>query len=72
MKVFVGSSLDLAGVTSGEVIEVFGIVASQAGQIGASLEDAEDLALSLLLHWGHLVSPFSKRDKKLVRFLEVM
>ena len=38
-------SLDLAGVTSQEVIEVFGIVAQQAGQIGASLEEAEDLAI---------------------------
>ena len=39
-------SLDLAGVTSQEVIEVFGMVAQQVGQIGGSLEDAEDLAIS--------------------------
>lgn len=38
-------SLDLAGVTSSEVIEVFSIVASQAGQINASLVEAEDLAI---------------------------
>lgn len=39
-------SLDLAGVTSGEVIEVFGMVAQQVGAIGGSLEEAEDLAIS--------------------------
>ena len=39
-------SLELAGVTSNEVIEVFGMVAQQVGQIGGSLKDAEDLAIS--------------------------
>jgi len=39
-------SLDLAGVTSSQVIEVFGITAQQIGQIGGSLKDAEDLAIS--------------------------
>ena len=39
-------SLDLAGVTSDEVIEVFGMVSQQVGQIGGSLKDAEDLAIS--------------------------
>ena len=39
-------SLDLAGVTSNEVIEVFGMVAQQIGSIGGSLKDAEDLAIS--------------------------
>ena len=39
-------SLDLAGVTSSQVIEVFGIVSQQMGQIGGSLKDAEDLAIS--------------------------
>jgi lambda family phage tail tape measure protein len=38
-------SIALAGVTSGEVIEVFGIVASQIGQIGGGLKEAEDLAI---------------------------
>ena len=38
-------SLELAGVTSGEVIEVFGIVAAQVGQIGGGLKEAEDLAI---------------------------
>lgn len=39
-------SIALAGVTSGEVIEVFGIVASQVGQIGGGLKEAEDLAVN--------------------------
>lgn len=39
-------SIALAGVTSGEVIEVFGIVASQIGQIGGGLKEAEDLAIN--------------------------
>lgn len=39
-------SIALAGVTSGDVIEVFGIVASQVGQIGGGLKDAEDLAIN--------------------------
>ena len=38
-------SLELAGVTSGDVIEVFGMVASQIGQIGGGLDEAEELAI---------------------------
>jgi len=39
-------SLDLAGVTSTEVVEVFSMVSSQIGSIGGSLKDAEDLAIA--------------------------
>ena len=39
-------SLELAGVTSEQVVETFGIVVSQAGQLGVSLKQAEDLAIS--------------------------
>ena len=39
-------SIALAGVTSNEVIEVFGIVAAQVGQIGGGLKEAEDLAIN--------------------------
>jgi hypothetical protein len=39
-------SIALAGVTSNEVIEVFGIVSTQIGQIGGGLKDAEDLAIN--------------------------
>jgi len=38
-------SIDLAGVTSNDVVEVFGIVASQISQINGNLEDAENLAI---------------------------
>ncbi len=38
-------SIALAGVTSNDVIEVFGIVASQIGLIGGGLKEAEDLAI---------------------------
>lgn len=39
-------SIALAGVTSNDVIEVFGIVASQIGQVGGGLKEAEDLAIN--------------------------
>lgn len=39
-------SLELAGVTSNEVIEVFGLISSQIGQVGGDLKDAEDLAIN--------------------------
>ncbi len=39
-------SIALAGVTSNEVIEVFGIVAAQVGIIGGGLKEAEDLAIN--------------------------
>ena len=38
-------SIDLAGVTSNDVVEVFGMVASQISQINGNLQDAEDLAI---------------------------
>jgi murein DD-endopeptidase MepM/ murein hydrolase activator NlpD len=39
-------SLELAGVTSNEVIEIFGLISSQIGQVGGDLKDAEDLAIN--------------------------
>lgn len=39
-------SIDLAGVTSNDVIQVFGILLGQISQVGGSLKDAEDLAIS--------------------------
>lgn len=58
-------SLDLAGVTSGEVIEVFGIVASQAGQIGASLEEAEDLAIKFAAALGTFGLPIQQARQEI-------
>lgn len=39
-------SLDIAGTTSEAIVQTFGIVASQIGQIGGNLKDAENLAIS--------------------------
>ena len=39
-------SIDLAGVTGNDVIEVFSMVSSQIGAVGGGLKDAEDLAIS--------------------------
>jgi hypothetical protein len=39
-------SLDIAGTTSDAIIQTFGVVAGQIGQIGGSMKDAEDLAIS--------------------------
>lgn len=39
-------SIELARVTSNDVIEVFGIVAGQIGQIGGGLKEAENLAIN--------------------------
>ena len=39
-------SIELAGVTSNDVVEVFGMVAQQISKVGGSLKDAEDLAIS--------------------------
>ncbi len=39
-------SLNIAGTTSEAIIQVFGTVSSQIGQVGGSIEDAKKLALS--------------------------
>lgn len=39
-------SLDIAGTTSEAIVQVFGVVASQVGQFGGTLKDAEDLAIT--------------------------
>lgn len=39
-------SLDIAGTTSDAIVQTFGVVASQIGNIGGDLKDAEDLAIS--------------------------
>lgn len=47
-------SLDIAGTTSDAIIQVFGVVASQIGNIGGSLKDAEDLAITFSAALGTL------------------
>ena len=39
-------SLEIAGTTSEAIIQTFGVVAASIGQVGGSLQDAEDLAIS--------------------------
>ena len=50
-------SLDLAGVTSSQIIDVFGVVATSISQIGGNLKDAEDLAISFTAALGTLGIP---------------
>lgn len=50
-------SLDLAGVTSQEIIDIFGVVATSISQVGGNLKDAEDLAISFTAALGTLGVP---------------
>lgn len=63
-------TIDIAGVTSGEVVEVFSIVASQAGQIGASLEDAENLAISFAAALGTFGLPLRQARQEITSLLQ--
>ena len=47
-------SLDIAGTTSDAIVQVFGVVASQIGNVGGSLKDAEDLAITFSAALGTL------------------
>jgi hypothetical protein len=58
-------SIALAGVTSNDVIEVFGIVASQVGQIGGGLKDAEDLAISFSAALGTFGLPLYQANQEI-------
>lgn len=50
-------SLDLAGVTSSQIIDIFGVVATSISQIGGNLKDAENLAISFTAALGTLGIP---------------
>ena len=63
-------TIDIAGVTSGEVVEVFSIVASQAGQINASLEDAENLAISFAAALGTFGLPLRQARQEITSILQ--
>jgi lambda family phage tail tape measure protein len=58
-------SIDLAGVTSNEVVEVFGIVASQISQIGGGLKEAEDLAISFSAALGTFGLPLYQAQQEI-------
>lgn len=47
-------SLEIAGTTSEAIVQVFGVVASQIGNIGGGLKDAEDLAITFSAALGTL------------------
>ncbi|MGA0848077.1 MAG: hypothetical protein ACO3PY_05680, partial [Pontimonas sp.] len=47
-------SLDIAGTTSDAIVQVFGVVASQIGNIGGGFKDAEDLAITFSAALGTL------------------
>lgn len=63
-------SLELAGVTSEQVVEVFGIVAGQIGQIGGSLKDAEDLAISFSAALGTFQIPLQMARQEINSMLQ--
>lgn len=50
-------SIELAGVTSGEVINMFNMVAANIGKVGGTLKDAEDLAFAFAAGMGTLGMP---------------
>jgi lambda family phage tail tape measure protein len=58
-------SIALAGVTSNDVIEVFGIVASQVGQIGGGLKEAEDLAINFAAALGTFGIPLYQANQEI-------
>ena len=63
-------TLELAGVTSGEVVEVFGIVASQAGQVNLSLKEAEDLAINFAGALGTFGIPLFQARQEITSILQ--
>ena len=63
-------SLELAGVTSGEVVEVFGIVAGQIGQVNGGLKEAEDLAISFSAALGTFALPLQQARQEITSMLQ--
>lgn len=58
-------TIELAGVTSNDVIEVFGIVASQIGQVGGGLKEAEDMAVGLAAALGTFGLPLEQARQEI-------
>jgi hypothetical protein len=63
-------SLDIAGITSNEVVEVFGVVASQIGQINGSLKDAEDLSIKFAAALGIFGLPIYQARQEINSILQ--
>ena len=58
-------SLELSGTTSEQVIEVFGVVASQISQVGGGLEEAKDLAISFSAALATFGVPFEQARQEI-------
>jgi hypothetical protein len=58
-------SLELAGTTSEQVIEVFGVVASQISQVGGGIKEAKDLAISFSAALATFGLPFEQARQEI-------
>jgi len=58
-------SLELAGVTSQGIIDIFSLTSRQIGQVGGDLKDAEDLAISFSAALGTFGMPFYKARQEI-------
>jgi len=58
-------SLELVGVTSGQLVDTFQIVAGQASQIGISLSQASDLTLSFAATMGTMNLPLNQARQEI-------
>jgi hypothetical protein len=63
-------SLDLVGVTSKDLVPLYQIVAQNAGQVGASLEDAKDITLNFAATLGTLQVPLFQARQEIVSILQ--
>ena len=63
-------SLDLVGVTSGQLIEGFQIIAGQAGEIGASLTDVKDLTIDFSAALGTLGVPLFQSRQEITSIVQ--
>jgi len=58
-------SLELSGTTSEQVIEVFGVVASQISQVGGGIKEAKDLAISFSAALSTFGLPFEQARQEI-------
>ena len=58
-------SLELSGTTSEQVIEVFGVVASQISQVGGGIKEAKDLAISFSAALATFGIPFEQARQEI-------
>lgn len=63
-------SLELSGVTSGQLIDTFNIIATQAGSIGLSLKQSSDLTLSMAAAFSTLGVPLEQARQEINSILQ--